>query len=91
MKPPGTASYLAAVAAVVAAAIARWLLDPLLGRELPFFTFYFAVLFAAWYGGWEPGILSLGFDGHIVKPVDYDVLMKLLASLASRPAQPTRR
>lgn len=49
-----------APAAVAVAVVARWLLTPLLGDDnLPFFTFYFATIFAAWYGGLWPGLLSL--------------------------------
>ena len=32
-----------------------------------------------------------GFDAHIVKPVDYDALMKLLASLPGAPGRPSRQ
>src|SRR6185295_15518687 len=30
-----------------------------------------------------------GFDGHVVKPVDYNELLELLGSLSSDPAQPS--
>ena len=53
------AAYAVAFAAVVLASVARWLLAPLLGDRLPYFTFYFAVIAAAWYGGLGPGLLSL--------------------------------
>jgi len=53
------ASYGFALAALVAAAVARWLLDPALGDHVPFLTFYFATIFAAWYGGLGPGLASL--------------------------------
>jgi two-component system CheB/CheR fusion protein len=53
------ATYGLTLFAVVAAMVARWLLDPVFGENLPFFTFYFAMLFAAWYGGLGPGLLSL--------------------------------
>lgn len=48
-----------ALAAVAVAVVVRWLLVPLLGDNLPFFTFYFATIFAAWYGGLWSGLLSL--------------------------------
>jgi PAS domain S-box-containing protein len=63
--PPRSAvsAYLFTAAAIAAATVVRWLLDPWMGDGLPFFTFYFALLFAAWYGGWRPGMaaLVLGF------------------------------
>jgi PAS domain S-box-containing protein len=47
------------LAAVTAAGAIRWLMDPILQDELPFFSFYFSMVVAAWYGGFWPGILSL--------------------------------
>jgi PAS domain S-box-containing protein len=47
------------LAAVALAGVARWLLGPVLGPTLPFFTFYFATVAAAWYGGFGPGVVSL--------------------------------
>jgi PAS domain S-box-containing protein len=41
------------------ACLARWILAPVLGHNLPLFTFYFATVFAAWYGGFGPGLVSL--------------------------------
>ena len=52
------ATYGLTLAAVGAAGIARWLLDPWLGGNLSFLTFYFGVIFSAWYGGLKPGILA---------------------------------
>lgn len=46
-------------AAVAVATLARWLLDPALGENLPFVAYYFATLLAAWLGGLWPGALSL--------------------------------
>ncbi len=61
--PRPIATYWPALAAVVVAGVARWLLNPWLGTNLPFFTLYFAVIFAAWFGGLKPGLLAvaLGF------------------------------
>ncbi len=47
------------LAAVAVAGLARWLLAPVLGEHLPLITFYFATIFAAWYGGFGPGMASL--------------------------------
>jgi PAS domain S-box-containing protein len=61
--PRPIATYGFALAAIVAAGVARWLLSPWLGPNLPFLTFYLAVIFAAWFGGFKPGLLAvvLGF------------------------------
>lgn len=40
------------------AAGARLALAPLFGEQLPFLTFFPAVAFAAWYGGFGPGVLA---------------------------------
>ena len=50
--------YGSTFAAVLAAGVVRWLLNPVLGDNLPYLTFYFATLFAAWYGGMGPGLVS---------------------------------
>lgn len=57
--------YAVAVALVVAALIGRWLLDPILENLFPFGTVFFAVLVAAWYGGFGPALLAtvLGMIG----------------------------
>lgn len=52
------ASYAVAIAAVFAAALARWLLDPLVGTNVPYITFFPAVVVAAWYGGLRPALLA---------------------------------
>ncbi|MCK0510990.1 hybrid sensor histidine kinase/response regulator [Aromatoleum buckelii] len=54
-----TNGFVVAVAAVAIASAGRWLLDPWLGGNLPFFTFYFALLVAAWYGGLKPGLTAV--------------------------------
>lgn len=54
-----TVRYGAAVLAVIAATILRAALTPLIGPvAIPGITFFPAVLFAAWYGGFRAGILS---------------------------------
>jgi PAS domain S-box-containing protein len=52
------ASYVIAVAVVAAAALGRWLLNPLLGDTIPYITFFPAVVVAAWYGGLYPALLA---------------------------------
>lgn len=51
--------YALAFAAVGAAFLVRWLLSSVLPREsIPFVTFFFAVMAAAWYGGLGPGLVA---------------------------------
>jgi len=50
--------YGVAAASVAAAVAARLLLDPLLGDLFPFATVFFAVLVAAWYGGFGPALAA---------------------------------
>jgi PAS domain S-box-containing protein len=50
--------YLIAGAAVVLMAGVRWLLNPLLGEQLPFISFIVAALFAAWLGGFGPALFA---------------------------------
>jgi PAS domain S-box-containing protein len=56
-------SYGLAVLAVVAAALVRWLLTPLLGPTTPFILFYPAVALCAWYGGLGPGLAATCLAG----------------------------
>jgi PAS domain S-box-containing protein len=57
--PLTPATYVVAVIACGAMIVFRWLLDPWLGNHLPYFTAYFAVIIAAWYGGLWPGLVAL--------------------------------
>ena len=50
--------YLVATLAPVAAAFARYELNPIWGSKLPFITFYPAVALAAWLGGVGPGLVA---------------------------------
>jgi len=50
--------YLVAIACVIAATVVRIALNPLWDVHLPFFTFFPAVVAAAWYGGFMPGIVA---------------------------------
>jgi PAS domain S-box-containing protein len=52
------ASYVVAVAVVAAAALGRWLLNPVLGDTVPYITFFPAVVVAAWFGGLRPALLA---------------------------------
>ncbi|RIK77619.1 MAG: hypothetical protein DCC67_12415 [Planctomycetota bacterium] len=57
------ATYGLTLAAIAAAWVARWLLDPWLEDHLPYVTFFVAVAAAAWLGGVRPALLAtaLGF------------------------------
>ena len=60
-SPPGTrpwVAYLAAMAAVAAAVLLRWILDPLLGDGTPFITAFGAVAIAVWVGGYPPALVA---------------------------------
>ncbi len=57
--------YAAAAAGVVLAALVRWLLDPVVGDNYPFFTFFVATLVAAWYAGFGPALLTVGLGAAI--------------------------
>ncbi len=55
-------SYLLAVVVTAAAALLRGLLSRWIGFDLPYITFFGAVMVAAWYGGWRPGMLATGLS-----------------------------
>ena len=44
---------------VVLAVLVRWLLDPVLGEQFSFLTFYFALFASAWYGGLAASVLAI--------------------------------
>jgi PAS domain S-box-containing protein len=50
--------YFLVVVAVAVAALARWLLQPYLGRELLYITFFLPVVLAAWWGGFGPAFTA---------------------------------
>jgi PAS domain S-box-containing protein len=60
--------YAVAVVAVAVAWAVRWWLDPVLGREVPYITFFLAVAMSAWAGGMGPALvaalLSLAVAGY---------------------------
>jgi len=61
IKPPRSSPsrYAAATLAVALATGLRLALQPALGERQPFVFFYFALVFAAWYGGFGPSILAV--------------------------------
>ena len=52
-------SYGIAVIAVTLATLLRWWLDPILVDDIPFTTYYAAIMFTAWYGGVGPSIFAI--------------------------------
>jgi PAS domain S-box-containing protein len=73
--PTLAARYFIALLAVVLATSVRMLLDPYLGYQHPFLTYFIAVTFVAWYGGLGPALVSLalGFlaaDWFFIPPVN---------------------
>src|SRR5690349_18299060 len=52
--------YLVAVAATLVAWLVRVALSSALGGDLPYLTFFSAVMVAAWYGGLRPGLFATG-------------------------------
>jgi PAS domain S-box-containing protein len=51
-------SYAMTPLAIAMAVLLKLLLDPLIGHNAPFLLAYSAVMFAAWYGGFGPGLLA---------------------------------
>jgi hypothetical protein len=51
--------YAVAVAATLVATLVRIAVAPLVGSSIPFFMYFVATLFVAWYVGWRPAILSI--------------------------------
>jgi signal transduction histidine kinase/CheY-like chemotaxis protein len=56
-RPP-LLRYGVAVLAVLVALLARWLLQPVLGDNVPFLLFFPAIMIAAWFGGLGAGLLA---------------------------------
>ena len=51
--------YGAAALLALAAALLRSYLDPVIGGNVPFTTYYLAIMVAAWVGGYGPGLLAV--------------------------------
>ena len=59
--------YLLAVFIVAVATLARFLLQPLVGNELPFITYFAAVFVSAWRLGWRPTALAVGLSALLAE------------------------
>ena len=53
-------AYIVAVLAPTASLLLRWPLWPVLENSLPYMTFFPAVMIAAYFGGFWPGLLATG-------------------------------
>ena len=51
-----------AVLTILLATSARLALAPVMGSQFPLLTFFFALVFAAWFGGLGPSLLALGLS-----------------------------
>jgi len=58
LAPARSRPFLFAAACVAAAALIRAAADPWLGRSVPYLMYYPAVMIAAWWGGFWPGVLA---------------------------------
>lgn len=64
--PPLTYRYGLAIATVVLAWLARESLTPAIGpTALPYITFFPAIAWAAWYGGFGPGLFAVALSGLV--------------------------
>src|SRR6266566_1093008 len=55
---PRLVSYGVALLATAGCLLMRWLLQPVLGDAVPHMTFFPAVMIAAYFGGFGPGLLA---------------------------------
>jgi PAS domain S-box-containing protein len=59
LQPPMLVGYAVAAITVILATLLRLLFDSLLGNSAPFVTYFVAVVFAAWYGGFGPALMAM--------------------------------
>ena len=64
MRTRSTA-YVISFAALTAAVLVRWLLDPLLHDFMPFVTFMVAIAASVWAGGWRPAAI-VAIAGYLI-------------------------
>ena len=86
-RPPVYARFTPWLLAIAASCGAMWLrmaLSPYLGSSLPFVSAFPAVLIAAWYGGFWPGMLATAIC------VVWSLVQPLTASLGPQPSMGLR-
>jgi PAS domain S-box-containing protein len=67
--------YAVAIGVVIVAAVIRTVLDPWLGPSVPYLVYYPAIVYAGWYGGAGPGLLTtalsvIAADSRYVDPLN---------------------
>jgi PAS domain S-box-containing protein len=77
-------AYAVALAATAVAVLARWLLTPAVGHDVPFISLYAAVVAAVWFGGRGPAVLAMlaGYLASYLLFVHTDPTRELLLSEA---------
>src|SRR3989454_1680578 len=61
-QPPVILRYAVAVLSVIAALIVLWWMNSVLQAAAHVSLFLCAVMFSAWFGGFKPGLLAIGFS-----------------------------
>ena len=67
--PTRLRAYGLAFAALVLAVVLRWVLDPILGNQLPFVTLFGAVAAAVWAGGYLPAVIVTLLGYLVINPL----------------------
>lgn len=62
---PAFLRYGAAMVALILATLLRLWIDPIVADSVPFPTYFLAIMFAAWYGGFGPSLLTLIVGGVV--------------------------
>lgn len=75
------ARYSLCVAAIAAATLIRWYLNPVLGSELPYIVLFFTIVPVAWIGGLGPAVLGvalgvLSVDWFFITPHSFGFVGK---------------
>ncbi len=83
-KLPG---YGCAIVSVALATWLRWLLFPVLEIQVPFITYFLAVMVTAWYGGLRPALLAVllgavAANYYLIRPINSLAIADTAAVLA---------
>ena len=62
---PAFLRYGVAIVALILATLLRFWIDPIVADSVPFPTYFLAIMFAAWYGGFGPSLLTLMVGGVV--------------------------
>src|SRR6266853_102144 len=66
-------AYVVAVLATVGSLLIRWPLRPVLGDAVPHMTFFPAVMMAAYFGGFGPGLLATALSAIAANLIPHQV------------------